>query len=132
MLYSLDSNAVSDIQRESYHVLKNMENAIINGDDIAICDIVYYEIVRGLKSVGAVNKLKKFLSMYDRMIHLPLNMKAIEKSIEIYESLHKGNQIEDNDIYIAAIAIINNCTLVTANERHFGRINGLNYVNWRE
>ena len=41
MRYSLDSNAVSDIQRESYHVLKNMENAIINGDDIAICDIVY-------------------------------------------------------------------------------------------
>ena len=132
MLYSLDSNAVSDIQRESYHVLENMENAITNGDEIAICDIVYYGIVRGLKSVGAVNKLKKFLNMYEQMIHLPLNIEAIEKSIKIYESLHKGNQIEDNDIYIAAIAMVNKCTLVTANERHFGRINGLNHVNWRE
>ena len=49
MLYSLDSNAVSDIQRESYHVLQHMEETIKNGDNIAICDIVYYEVVRGLK-----------------------------------------------------------------------------------
>ena len=132
MLYSLDSNAVSDIQRESYHVLQHMEETIKNGDNIAICDIVYYEVVRGLRSAGAENKLKKFLQMYDRMVHLPLDIRAIEKATDIYGELHKGQQIEDNDIYIAAIAMVNNCTLVTANERHFSRISGLKYVNWRE
>ncbi len=114
MLYSLDSNAVSDIQRESYQVFQHMEEAINKGDEIAICDIVYYEVVRGLKSAGAINKLKQFLQMYDRMVHLSLDMKAIDKAVDIYESLHKGKQIEDNDIYIAAIAMANNCTLVTA------------------
>ena len=131
MLYSLDSNAVSDIQRESYQVFQHMEEAINKGDEIAICDIVYYEVVRGLKSAGAINKLKQFLQMYDRMVHLSLDMKAIDKAVDIYESLHKGKQIEDNDIYIAAIAMVNNCTLVTANEKHFGRIKGLSCVNWR-
>ena len=131
MLYSLDSNAVSDIQRESYHVFQHMEEAINKGDEIAICDIVYYEVIRGLKSAGAVKKLKQFLQMYDRMVHLSLDMKAINKAVDIYESLHKGQQIEDNDIYIAAIAMVNNCTLVTANDKHFGRIENLSCVNWR-
>ena len=38
---------------------------------------------------------------------------------------------EDNDIYIAAIAMANDYTLVTANEKHFSRIEGLTYENWR-
>ena len=70
--------------------------------------------------------------MYDRMVHLPLDIRAIEKATDIYAELHKGQQIEDNDIYIAAIAIVNGCVLVTDNEKHFSRIPGLQYVNWRE
>ena len=58
-------------------------------------------------------------------------MESIEKAIEISVALTKGITIEDNDIYIAAIAMVSNCTLVTANERHFSIINGLKYVNWR-
>ena len=131
MLYCLDSNAVSDIQRKSYNVLTQLEKEIINGNEIAICSVVYYEIVRGLKAVGAKTKLKEFLEMYEKCIHLPLDMRVIEKAIEIYLSLHKGQQIEDNDIYIAAASIVNDCVLVTANERHFSRIEGLKYVNWR-
>ena len=59
-------------------------------------------------------------------------MQSIEKAIEIYVNLPRGITIEDNDIYIAAIAIVNNCTLVTANDKHFGRIKNLSCVNWRE
>ncbi len=55
---------------------------------------------------------------------------VIEKAADIYVQLHKGNQIEDNDIYIGKIALVNNCTLVTANTRHFERIEGLKIVNW--
>ena len=131
MLYSLDSNAVSDILRKSYSVRQRLEEELINNNKAAICDIVYYEVTRGLKSANAVKKLKEFLIMYEKMIHLPLNIKAIELSTSIYTSLHKGQQIEDNDIYIAAIAMANDCTLVTANEKHFSRIEGLTYVNWR-
>lgn len=57
---------------------------------------------------------------------------VMEKAADIYESLYRGQQIDDNDIYIAAIAIVNDCVLVTDNEKHFSRIPGLQYVNWRE
>ena len=90
-----------------------------------------YEVVRGLELIGAKKKIKEFMLMYEEMVHLQLDMKAINKAVDIYLELHKGQQIEDNDIYIAAIAMVNGCTLVTANEKHFSRIEGLTYANWR-
>ena len=98
---------------------------------MSICSIIYYEVVRGFKKIEATKKLETFLSYYKNWEILPLDMKSIEKAIEIYIKLPNGVTIEDNDIYIAAIAMVN-CTLVTANERHFSRIDGLNYANWRK
>ena len=91
----------------------------------------YYEIVRGFKKSETTKKLKSFLNDCENWKIFPLDMQSIEKAIEIYVKLPRGITIEDNDIYIAAMAMINNCALVTANEKHFSRINGLNYVNWR-
>ena len=38
--------------------------------------------------------------------------------------------IGSNDLLIAAIALTNNLTLVTANTREFGRVAGLQFENW--
>ncbi len=124
MLYSLDSNAVSDILRRRLDVLTSYRaEAKRNNIGFAICDIAYYEVVRGLEAIGASSKIREFMKMYEEMEHLSLDIAAINKSIDIYVNLHKGQQIED--------AMVNNCTLVTANEKHFGRIEGLSCVNWR-
>ena len=130
-MLSLDSNTVSDILRCRPDVLERYEMETKKRSKIAICDIVYYEVVRGLELIGAKKKIKEFMLMYEEMVHLQLDMKAINKAVDIYLELHKGQQIEDNDIYIAAIAMVNDCTLVTANDKHFSRIEGLKYVNWR-
>ena len=108
----LDSNAIIDIFREHEKVTNKYQLASI-------------------KRSEATKKLETFLSYCNNWEILPFDMKSIEKAIETYVNLPRGITIEDNDIYIAAIAMVNNCTLVTANERHFGRIDGLNYVNWR-
>ena len=131
MKYSLDSSAIIDIQRKNHNVLTNLENAIKEGNQIFICSIAYYEVVRGFYYTGATRKLKEFLQMYKTFNHLSLNMKSINKAIDIYNSLNRGKMIEDNDIYIAAVAMTNDCTLVTANDKHFSRIDDLNFVNWR-
>ena len=131
-MLSLDSNVVSDILRRRSDVLTRYREEAKKDTAFAICDVVYYEVVRGLKVIGASSKIKEFMNIYEEMEHLSLDIAATNKAIDLYVNLHKGNQIEDNDIYIAAIAMVNNCTLVTANERHFCRISGLNFVNWRE
>ena len=129
--YSLDSNVVSDILRGDPEVMHHFEAAKKNGDTLYIPSIVYYEIVRGLKAAGKSRKLMAFHILYNSADHLPLDTDAIEKAVEIYIRLRKGQNIEDNDIYIAAISMVNGCTLITANVNHFSRVEGLDFVNWR-
>ena len=50
---------------------------------------------------------------------------------QIYADLcKKGKIIEDADILIGACAISNNAIIVTNNEEHLGRIEGLKIENW--
>ena len=128
--YCLDSNVIIDYLRGNENIIHHMDKARKAGNLLSICPIVYYEIVRGFKISNASRQLEKFMSLYQTLSPLSFDMNAIEKSVEIYLQLRK-QIIEDNDIYIAAIAMANGCTLVTANVRHFSRVEGLNFVNWR-
>ena len=133
--YCLDTNVISDILRGQPDVIKHMNTALDNDDNLFISSIVYYEIVRGLIAAGKTRMLKNFKELYDNAKHLYLDrddLTTIKKAVEIYVQLRKGQNIEDNDIYIAAISIVNGCTLVTSNTKHFGRVEGLDFVNWRE
>ena len=132
--YCLDSNAVSDVLRGRGNVKQKMEENINLGNFVAMCSIVYYEVERGLKSIGATRKLSEFYNLYSRLNRLYFdreNIDAVAKSADIYVKLHRGQQIEDNDIYIAAIAMVNDCTLITSNTAHFERVEGLKIANWR-
>jgi len=132
--YLLDSNAVSDILCGEKNVIEHLKIAIKNGAQIATCSIVYYEIERGLKAAGSSRKLKAFYELYANLRHVYLDrrdLEAVRKSSDIYVELHKGRQIEDNDIFIAAIAMVNDYTLITDNTKHFGRIEGIKIENWR-
>ena len=133
--YAMDSNTVSDILRGRDDVIRHMKDAVALGHKVAICSIVFYEIERGLKAAGSQRKLQAFYSLYESLPHLYLDrhgMDSISMASDIYAELHKGRQIEDNDIYIAAIAMMNGCILVTDNTRHFERIKGLQIENWRD
>ncbi len=63
---------------------------------------------------------------------MPLSVRSAKISAEIYSILKQsGNIVADIDILIAGIAIENKMTLVTNNDKHFGRIPGLNTENWK-
>ena len=135
MDYLLDTNMVSEILRENEIVQKNFRQSLQEGSTVYICSIVYYEVMRGLKSAKKFQLLKKFNKLNSGLPNLTFdreNFEVVEKAIEIYVQLHNGKQIEDNDIFIAATAIVNDCTLVTANAKHFERVEGLKLTNWRE
>lgn len=116
--------------RKNPAVNQRLQAELDRNSKIYISSIVYYELSRGLKAAGASSRIRDFQQLYPILAKLPLDMAAIEIAVNIYVDLHKGNQIEDNDIYIAAISMANECTLVTANEKHFSRIKGLTYENW--
>ena len=132
MRYLLDTNVGIDILRNDRVVEKRYRLETLKRSEIFICPIVHYEVVRGFKIVKASKRLKDFLVLCEDWKMLPFDMNVTEKSIEIYVKLHNGQMIEDNDIYIAAIAMVNGCTLVTSNVRHFSRVENLNFINWRD
>lgn len=68
-------------------------------------------------------------------------MEELFTVLPIYDSLdlfakekvrlqRQGNLIPDFDLLIGAITISNNLTLVTNNEKHFRRIEGIRLENW--
>ena len=130
--YSLDSNAVSDLIRANKEIVRHFNEAVDAGSILFIPSIVRYEVMRGLITGGKYGQIRRFNEICELADYLAFDEKAAEKAVEIYVKLHKGKLIEDNDIYIAAISIVNDCTLVTANTRHFERVEGLNFVNWRD
>lgn len=98
-------------------------------------------------SVSFVNLSELFYGAYKSekqnenlsAIHTMLEkLEIIDSSEEICDQFGKlkaqlereGNIIDDADLFIASCALVNNLTLVTNNERHFHRINGLKLENW--
>ena len=56
---------------------------------------------------------------------------SLASAAKIYAKLRKsGSIIEDSDISRGAIALENNGILVSNNEKHLGRIEGLVIENW--
>lgn len=64
---------------------------------------------------------------------LPFDAAAARRYGEVRADLErKGTPIGDADLRIAAIALSRRLTVVTANERHFGRVMDLPVENWLE
>ena len=131
MKYLLDSNTVIDLLRGNENIAEKYNFELLDGNKFFICPIIYYEVMRGFKVLDGEKKIENFLKFYQMWDNLPMNDEAMLKAAEIYVKLRKGQTIEDNDILVAAIAIVYDCTLVSANEKHFSRIDGLKYENWR-
>lgn len=119
-----------DILNGQRNVIVNLDKALANGDRMYLCSIVYYEVMRGYTTRNEPRKLRRFLTFWEQWSNLQLDMNAIEKAIEIYGKTHH-QQLPDNDVYIAAIALVNNCTIVTA-DNHFNSVEDLKLVNWRD
>ena len=86
----------------------------------------------GLLYKNALKQLEIFNDFISENIVIALTEESCKISSEIYSKLRiKGELIDDIDLLIAGIAIENEMTLVTNNENHFGRIEGLRVANWK-
>ena len=134
LTYCLDTNIVSELLRGNVTVTNRLRYAINSGMTCGLPAVVYYEIMRGLLSNISVNKMNIFSKFRNELWQeLPMTDSTFLRAAQIYAILRKqGNLIEDNDIFIGAIAIEYDCILVTDNIKHLGRIKGLHLENWKE
>lgn len=129
--YNLDTNIISYLLKGDQDLFLKINKEITGENEIFINAVTYYEIYRGLLFVDNHSKLKIFKEMCNIFGILELNKDILEKAAKIYADLRKkGKLIEDADIFIGAISIWYNSILITNNEKHFKRIEGLKIENW--
>lgn len=130
MLYMLDTNIVSYLLEKNPTVVNRFDDVFLQ-NEIKISNIVNYEIQRGIFCRQS-KKLQHDFDIFCKHIPVvPVTNADFLQAARIYADLRrKGKLIEDADIFIGASALENNAVLVTNNEEHLGRIDGLKIENW--
>ena len=129
MRYLLDTNAVSDLLRESNSKLaKRVKRE--NANDIAISAVVSHELFYGAyksgrpaHNVGVVDALQFAVLEFDKEdARQSGSVRALLAS--------RGTPIGPYDVLIAGQALARNMTLITRNMDEFSRVPGLQAEDW--
>lgn len=129
--YLLDTNVCIHLRQGRNPVLMEQFRRLGIGEAL-ISAITFGELAFGAEkssqrdaALGALTDLLQFLPV------LPLGEDAGRAYGIIRHALaREGNLIGGNDLWIAAQALAASLTLVTANEREFRRVPGLQVENW--
>ena len=129
-LYMLDTNVLSSLMRDpGAAIAKQVET--VGEDSICISVIVASELRYGAskkRSDALTRRVDAVLSTIDI---LPLSPPVDKIYADIRAELTaRGTPIGPNDLFIAAHALTEQLTLVTANESEFKRVPSLPVINW--
>ncbi|MDJ0795796.1 MAG: type II toxin-antitoxin system VapC family toxin [Calothrix sp. MO_167.B12] len=131
MGYLLDTNIVTAIGKKNKKITDRLNEVELQGEEVFISCITYYEVKRGLLSTNATRQLLEFHEFCQEVTVLFLDeIEIIEKASEIHADLkRRGRPIQDADILIAATAITCGLILVS-NDSDLLRVQGINLENW--
>ncbi|MGV0104756.1 Ribonuclease VapC [Nostoc sp. DSM 114160] len=127
----LDTNAcIIFLNRPMSAVRQRLES--LSPADIVVCSIVKAELFYGaMRSNNPARTLALQEAFLNNFVSLPFDDRAARIFGAIRADLGKvGTPIGPNELQIAAIALVNNLTLVTHNTREFSRVNGLVIEDW--
>jgi tRNA(fMet)-specific endonuclease VapC len=134
MRYLLDTNAcIAIVNGDPLSVRNRFDNEISLRSELFVSSVATFELWFGVAKSARVPEntrlLERFLS--GAMGTLPFDEKDARVGGEIRAKLERdGVPIGAYDYLIAAQALNRGLTLVTANEREFRRVKGLQWQNW--
>ncbi|MCX5811157.1 MAG: PIN domain-containing protein [Proteobacteria bacterium] len=100
----------------------NMLESLISTDSVAICGIVLFELMQGIKSETEKSTI---LDAISELPYIEMNSNLWQKSAALSASLRKkGITLPLSDIFIAAIALEHNLLIFTL-DKHFESIPGI-------
>ncbi len=128
--YMLDTNTISDlIKNPGGQVARRV--LAVGEETVCTSIIVAAELRYGCAKKGSPTLSKRVEALLAEMPVLPLDVPSDAEYGGIRAELEAAGQpIGHNDLLIAAHAYALGITIVTANEREFRRIRGLNVENW--
>lgn len=89
------------------------------------------ELSYGAHKAGRVDLYARIKVVLSELEILSFDVAAAEKYGPLRAQLErKGLKLDEADLRIACIALVNDCTLITGNSRHFARLDELRVENW--
>lgn len=98
------------------------------GNYPAVSVVSIAELIQGAKDK---RELRDIIKLKNSLKVVPITDRISRHALILIEKLFLSNHLEFLDALIAATAIENNLTLVTANVKHFSPIKGLKLTSWK-
>lgn len=130
-MYLLDTNVVIRyLNGRSPRVIQRWNQT--TPANLFLCSIVKSELFHGAyKSTYVLENLRTLGELFPTLASVGFTDECAPIYGQLIAQLEKsGRVIGPLDLQIAAIALANNLTLITANTSEFGRIPGLRLENW--
>ena len=130
MVYLLDTNAVIALMKNHTRVVERIRQ--VGRSDLVICAPVEAELWFGVNKSNRIEENRRhLLTLLEWLPSLPFSGEATRLCGEIRADLARtGKPIGPYDLQISAIALANDCVLVTHNTAEFSRIAGLKLEDW--
>jgi tRNA(fMet)-specific endonuclease VapC len=129
----IDTDILSFYFKGDPNVIAKFRDYLKEFDQINISIITFYEIVGGLKHKKADRQILEFEEFVSNNNIIHISEDSARQSAEVYADLKlRGITIGTSDILIAGIALDNELTLITNNEKHYSPIRGLKIENWKK
>ena len=129
-MYLLDTDTIIYSLKGNINIKKNLRQHV--NDLLQISIITLMELYYGVyKSRHIDANLAKIKTLEQSLEILPTGQETAEIFGRLKAKLESdGNRLDDFDLIVASTALTNNLILVTNNEKHFQRIEGLKMENW--
>ena len=105
-------------------------DAIIKRGEGALSAITVLELLSGVRDPGHLRKRRELI---DTCCVLEVSREVSFQAAELYTDLREAGQLIPNeDLLIAATALVRRCALHTLNRKHYRRITSLRLHEWSE
>lgn len=126
-LYLLDTNIVIGLLASDSSICNSFSSIQFSGLPITVLGELYfgaYLSSKKEKNIAALQQLVKTLTVYQTSDDVSVKYGEVKSELK-----NQGTPIPENDIWIAAITLSYQATLVTR-DSHFNNIKGLQIVRW--
>lgn len=89
-----------------------------------ISAVTYMELAQGCRNKEELARIKKGLALCQTEI-VPVSVAVSDRAMQLIDAYTLSHSVQLGDALIAATALEHNLTVLTANAKHFGAIEGL-------
>jgi predicted nucleic acid-binding protein len=116
--------------RKSRQVERAIESALLEGDELIVASVVYFEIMRGLVKRQDKESISFLNEFWKGQTYVEMTRYIWDEAVRLWAwSVKRNKKQTDADTLIAAVATQLGATVVTQNEKHFMHY-GFPVINW--